>query len=133
MAPMTGPRVNWKGKLKALSSTVSHRPGYREERRRARHAPNDQHDTQWILADPGAHELERQFDIIGLLILDPFVQVPRHKHAVVLEPSALGEHRLEGGFVQIQTARLGDPVFVVLETAAVSFPFLQGQASTYAQ
>lgn len=51
------------------------------------------------------------------------MQVPRHKHAVVLEPSALRQHRLERGFVQIQTTRFGDSVFIVLEAVSRQFTF----------
>lgn len=77
--------------------------------------PNNQDDTQRILPNLRTHELEGKVDIIGLFILDPFLQVPRHKHAVVLQPSTLREHRLKLGLVQIQTTSFDDSVLVILE------------------
>lgn len=82
-----------------------------------RYTPNNQDHTQGILPNLRTHELEGQVDVFGLFILDPFVQVARHEHAVVLQPSTLRKHRLELGLVQIQTTSFGDSVLVVLEAS----------------
>lgn len=86
MAPRTGPRVNWKGKLKALSDTV--RTGTNAQTGGKYIAPNHQNGTKRVLADLGVHELEGEINIIGLLILHPFVKVLRDENDVVFQPNA---------------------------------------------
>ena len=82
-------------------------------------APDNQHATQRILPNLRVHKFKGKVDILGLLILGPFVQIPRHKHTVVLEPSALRNHGLELGLVEVRTAGFGDSVFIVFETICV--------------
>lgn len=79
--------------------------------------PNHQHDTQRILANLRVHELKRQINVLGLLILDPFVQIPSHKDNVILHPSVLGELGLEARLVQVCCEGGGDFLLVVFQTA----------------
>jgi len=79
-------------------------------------APDDQHATQWFFPDLRADKLEREIDILGLLILDPFLQVAGHEDDLVLEPSDVADVGLEDGLPQVAAERIDDQAFAVLDT-----------------
>jgi hypothetical protein len=85
--------------------------------RSRRNLPNDQHTTERVLSDLGAHELEGKFDIGGLLILNPLVQVACGENNVVQKPLALREVRLEPRLVQVLLTGLEDELLVILNAA----------------
>lgn len=78
--------------------------------------PNDQHGTQGILSDLGIHELEGEINIVGLLILGPFVQVARREDNVVQEPPALCEVGFEPRLVQVLGAGLHNGLLIIFNT-----------------
>lgn len=63
--------------------------------------PNYQYATKRIFPDLGAHGLEREFNIRGLLILHPFVQVMTGENDVIEQPPSLCDFSLEAWLVQV--------------------------------
>lgn len=99
-----------------------------------RNVPNDQHTTQGVLPDRGAHELEGKIHILRLLILDPFVEVASSEDDIIEQPTALGDLNLEARLVQVLSASFGDLVLVVLDAVELSVGvFRKCYEATHAQ
>lgn len=81
--------------------------------------PNNQHTSKGVLSDLGAHKLEGEINIRGLLILDPFVQIARGENDVVHKPLALREIRLEPRLVQVLFTGFEDEFLIILDTGGL--------------
>lgn len=80
--------------------------------------PNNQDATQGILADLGTGKLVGELDVLGLLILDPFGEIPANEDNVVKQPGTLGHDGLKERPVQIQSQSLMDLVDTILDAIA---------------
>lgn len=76
--------------------------------------PDHQHTAEGILLDLRAHELEREVDIRGLLILYLFMQVTSGEDDIVEQSAALGDFSLETRLAQVLGAGLHDLLLMVL-------------------
>ena len=112
MAPMSGPRVSWKGTLKAL-----HRVSLFPRTYAIRNAPDDKHDTKRILPDGRLHEGKGELDVLGFLVLCPLLQVLGDVDDVVQDVSDLREVGVVLGLAQVALERLLHLLLMVLDAA----------------
>jgi hypothetical protein len=76
--------------------------------------PHYQHTAQWIFPHFYIDKLPGEINILGRLVLQPFLKVAVHEDDIVQEPSDLSRDGFIERFSEITAERFSDPGFIVL-------------------
>lgn len=78
--------------------------------------PHYQHAAQWVFPHFYLDKLPGEIDVLGCLILHPFLEIAVHEEDIVQEPSYLSCDRFMEGLSEITAERYSDPGFIILHS-----------------